>query len=127
MKHRISHSSMPYLLTDIEIELSVGGKQKGVAFQREIPVTVDFTYTPGYAGTFGGAMEDAEPGFEAEIHISAVMPTLQTFIEVTDEDEKAQAALVLDSGRCLLWMLSDAQIKDIEDAVDKYMSEGEDL
>jgi hypothetical protein len=127
MKHRTSHGTIPYLLEEVEIELHAGGKQIAVAFQREIPVTVDFSYIPGWPAITNRDPMECEEGAGPEIEIISVMPTLQAFIEVTDEDEKVQAALVLDVGRSLLWMLTDDQIESIEAAIEKYMTEGEDL
>jgi hypothetical protein len=124
MKLRTTHSTIPYLLEEVEIELHAGGAHIGNAIQKEIPVTVDFSYTPGYPARITADPFDSEPGCDPEIEVNAVLPTLQAFLEVTDEDRPAGAALVLDAGMCIKYLLTKEQIEAIETAIDSYMTEG---
>lgn len=127
MKHRTAHSTIPFLLEEVEIEIHAGGKQCATAWHRQIPVTVDFSYIPGWAAITNRDPDDCDPGAAPEIEIKAVTPTLQAFMEVTDEDSAAGAALVLDAGKCIKYLLTDDQTEAIEAAIEKYMGEEVEL
>ena len=123
MKH-----DMNYLLEEVEIEIHAGGKHMATAFAREISVEVEFSYSPGYAAHITADPFYSEPGEGPEVTVHSVVPTLQAFMEVgAGDDENVGASLVLDAGKCIKYLLTDDQIAGIEDAIDEYMMEGEEL
>lgn len=137
MKLRTSHSTIPFLIEEVAISLVIGGGEKlidgkkvfvgqqaATAWLRELPVTVDFSYIPGWPATTNRDPDECEEGAAPEIAIKAVTPTLQAFMEVGNaEDEHAGAALVLDAGKCIQYLLTADQREAIETAIDKYMTQ----
>lgn len=65
----MSTETQPYTIGEMNIKL---GEGIDTAFACNIPVLVEFEYEPGYEGTFGGPMEDAEPSEPPYVSVQRV-------------------------------------------------------
>lgn len=105
----------PWIIPEMNIKL---GEGVDTAFACDVPVLVEFEYEPGYEGTFGGPMEDAEPSEPAYISIKKVTIGDES---VTLEGERT--TLAFHQGCSVLEYLTAHQLDVIEDAMHKRMEE----
>lgn len=111
----MSKETQPYLIGEMNIKL---GEGIDTAFACNIPVLVEFEYEPGYEGTFGGSMEDAEPSEPPYVSVKRVTIGAES---VALEGERT--TLTFHQGCCVLAYLEQDVIDQIAEAMCDRMDE----
>lgn len=116
MKNRTIKGCEGWFLDELTVKLHTAGMNGGVCFDtlvaRNVPVTVEFEYTPAIAARTWGRMEDAEEGASAELSILSISTIGPAWL-----DSESGSVLSFTVGQDISNLLNEHEIEAIEEAL----------